>query len=71
MRAFTIASLVVFGLCASAVAQTAAQREACEADYRKFCPGVAPGGGRILECLAKHQDELSPDCQKVVAENAK
>ena len=28
---------------------------------------VKPGGGRPLACLAKHKDDLTPDCQKVVA----
>ena len=28
--------------------------------------GVEPGGGRVLECLAKHKGELSTECQKVV-----
>lgn len=53
----------------AAVAQTAAQREACQADYEKYCPGVEPGGGRILECLSKHLDQLTPQCRSVVEAN--
>lgn len=49
-----------------ALAQTAAEREACQADFEKFCPGVHPGGGRIIECLAEHLNELTPECQKIV-----
>jgi Cysteine rich repeat. len=71
MRILAIAGVVGLGLCASASAQTAAEREACEADYQKFCSSVVPGGGRIVECLSKHLDELSPACKKVVAEHAR
>ena len=69
MRAITTIAILLLGLCAAA-AQTAAQREACEADFRKFCEGVTPGGGRIIECLEQHKEQLSSACQQVV-ENAK
>jgi hypothetical protein len=46
---------------------TAAQRDACMGDYEKFCKGVAPGGGRIIACLAKESDKITPACKKVLA----
>lgn len=46
---------------------TAEQRNACMGDYEKFCKGVAPGGGRIIACLAKEGDKVSPACKKVLA----
>ena len=49
-----------------ALAQTAAERAACQADFEKFCPGVEPGGGRVVECLAKQLDKLTPECKTVV-----
>jgi len=54
---------------ATAVAQelTAEQRSACMGDYEKYCKGVAPGGGRIIACLAKESDKLTPACKKVLA----
>jgi hypothetical protein len=52
--------------CGVALAQTAAERAACQADFEKFCPGVEPGGGRGEECLAKDLDKLTPECKKVV-----
>ncbi|MCX7305540.1 MAG: cysteine rich repeat-containing protein [Hyphomicrobiales bacterium] len=52
-----------------ALAQTAAQKMACKADFEKLCPGVQPGGGRPLECLSKQLDALSPECKTVVEAN--
>ena len=52
-----------------AMAQTAAEREACQADFEKYCAGVQPGGGRVVECLSKHLDQLTPQCKAVVEAN--
>lgn len=38
--------------------------DACRDDYRNFCPGVTPGGGRILSCLAENKEDLTPSCYK-------
>ena len=46
---------------------TSAQRDACMGDYQKFCKSVEPGGGRIIACLAKESDKLTPACKKVLA----
>jgi hypothetical protein len=53
----------------AASAQTAAEREACQADYEKYCSGVQPGGGRVIECLSKQLDKLTPQCKSVVEAN--
>ena len=61
--------VVIFGVLAfsgAAMAQTMAERLACQGDFAKYCQGVQPGGGRGLACLAKQKDKLSPDCLKVV-----
>jgi hypothetical protein len=50
---------------------TAAQREACKADYEQFCKGTMPGGGRVLACLSKQGAKLSAACSKVVADARK
>lgn len=34
----------------------------CRGDAQKFCKGVKPGEGRILQCLKSHQGDLSPGC---------
>ncbi len=46
---------------------TSEQRSACMGDYEKFCKGVTPGGGRIIACLAKESDKITPACKKVLA----
>jgi hypothetical protein len=42
-------------------------RSACGADVRMICGGVAPGGGRIVQCLATNAAQLSPACKDVLA----
>ncbi len=43
-------------------------RSACSADVRTICGGVAPGGGRIMQCLATNAGRLSPACQDVLSQ---
>ncbi|MBI5255625.1 MAG: hypothetical protein HY855_03930 [Burkholderiales bacterium] len=74
------AALVVAGLAAlgPAAAQPAAPAEtgrsmlsaACQADLKKLCPDVAPGGGRVAACLKGKKDQLSPTCKADLAQRA-
>jgi hypothetical protein len=43
-------------------------RSACGGDVRALCGGVAPGGGRIVQCLAVRAADLSPACKDVLAQ---
>jgi hypothetical protein len=43
-------------------------RSACGGDVRTICGGVAPGGGRIVQCLATNAARLSPACQDVLSQ---
>jgi hypothetical protein len=45
-------------------------RSACGGDVRALCGGVAPGGGRIVQCLATQAASLSPACKDVLAQFA-
>jgi len=38
-------------------------RAACEDDVLNHCAGVQPGGGRIVNCLKQHEQELTADCR--------
>ncbi|MBR0711054.1 hypothetical protein [Bradyrhizobium liaoningense] len=42
-------------------------RSACGADIRTLCAGVAPGGGRIIQCISNNAASLSPACKDVLA----
>jgi hypothetical protein len=72
MLRITIATVILLSASGAMAQQlTAAQRDACGGDYGKFCKGTTPGGGRIIACLNKHNAELTPACQKVLAEAEK
>lgn len=61
-------------LCLATVAQAATpqitpeQQQACMGDYMSFCPAVIPGGGRIIACLRKYGDKVSPSCRAAIRE---
>jgi hypothetical protein len=42
-------------------------RAACGEDVQRFCGGVQPGGGRLVQCLSSHTTELSPACGNRIA----
>ncbi len=43
-----------------------AARDACVADAARLCPGVIPGGGRIILCLASQADQISEGCRTAI-----
>jgi hypothetical protein len=45
-------------------------RSACGADVRALCGGVAPGRGRIIQCLVARAAALSTPCREVLAQFA-
>jgi hypothetical protein len=38
----------------------------CSADLKKNCRSIAPGEGRLLECLEKHDKQVSERCKQAV-----
>ena len=63
------ASLIGFALLSFSVSAALAQSEAmalCKSDVERLCPGVAPGGGRIIACLKQHKMEMSVGCAKAM-----
>lgn len=43
--------------------QRGALRDACTQDAATLCPGVKPGGGRILACFKEKSAQLSEGCR--------
>ena len=35
---------------------------ACESDIENYCSKVTPGNGRLLHCMAAHEDKISGQC---------
>jgi hypothetical protein len=40
----------------------------CAEDMAKFCKDVQPGGGRILNCMKEHENDLSSACKQHIAD---
>jgi hypothetical protein len=49
-----------------ALAKLETAKQDCSVDITKFCSGVKPGGGRLLECLKKQVEKLTPTCRSHV-----
>ncbi|HWO99255.1 MAG TPA: cysteine rich repeat-containing protein [Methylococcus sp.] len=46
-------------------------RHACAADVAKFCREVAPGKGRLAQCLRRHHRQVSSACMERLREARK
>ena len=66
-RHMTVASLLspaLTSLPVSAHAQAAGPLAYCKEDAARLCPGVAPGGGKLIVCLKQHENEVTVGCAK-------
>ncbi len=61
-----ISPLALASLSHAALAQTAALMKYCKADAERLCPGIEPGGGRIVKCLKAQKMEVSIGCGKAI-----
>ena len=69
--------ITVFLIVSAAIAETgnltsgagggAKLRVECGQDLQRFCVGVQPGGGRLIQCLSSHTGELSEACGSMIA----
>ncbi len=68
-RPFTLAllSLSLVAAAQPAAAFDEAVMGYCKSDVERLCPGVQPGGGRILQCLKSHKEEMSVGCAQGLA----
>jgi hypothetical protein len=65
MRHFVVALSALHLLAGGAFAFN---HRACKADVGKFCSGVKPGGGRIIQCLMSHENDVSAECKSAMKE---
>ena len=58
---------LVFTASVPAFAQDqAAVRAACQTDFEKNCPGIRPGGGRLLACMREKEASFSDSCKNAL-----
>ena len=58
--------LLALGIASPAMAQDSLLDylvEACKGDLEQYCSTVTPGNGRLLHCVAAHEDKLSGQCE--------
>lgn len=66
IKAVLILVTAVLAMIGSASAQDSLLEyvvEACEDDLNQYCSEVTPGEGRLLHCVAAHEDKLSGQCE--------
>lgn len=64
-HALTMAAWMLLASAAGAADEPAADSlVACNADFERLCPGVAPGDGRVKACFKEHRAQLSAECKK-------
>ncbi len=52
---------------ATRVQARAAVLRVCDVDIKRFCAGVQPGDGNLMECFYKARQNMSPSCQAAVS----
>ena len=41
-------------------------RTYCMSDIKRLCPGIEPGGGRIIKCLKAKKKEMTVGCAQAL-----
>ncbi len=66
LAAAAVSAVALISLSTIAEAQMAEMMKYCKPDAERLCPGVEPGGGRIVKCLKAHKMEVSVGCAKTL-----
>ncbi len=61
-----VASLMTIGLAQAQDGGMEALRSYCGPDVKRLCPGIKPGGGRIMQCLKSNKMGLTVGCAKAL-----
>lgn len=48
----------------SSAALAGSAEQACAPEIQTYCANVPRGGGKVVQCLKSHQQQLSPACQQ-------
>jgi hypothetical protein len=48
----------------SALKRKEEAKQACAKDIEKYCADITPGGGRLINCLKPHFNELATECRE-------
>jgi hypothetical protein len=68
MKRFQVFIVVLLSVSIMAAVHAYAKDEnPCKKDIAKFCKGIEPGEGRILQCLTLSKDDVTPACKKHLA----
>jgi hypothetical protein len=70
VRVVLAAAIAIIGVCSvsqTALAETAAERQACTDDAFHHCGEAIPDAGRVYQCLVKKVRVISPACRRVIA----
>jgi hypothetical protein len=59
-------TVALMSLTDAALAQMEGVMKYCKPDAERLCPGVEPGGGRLIGCLKAHKMEISVGCAKTL-----
>ena len=62
MIRIALATLLLAAALPAAAQNRGALRAACQADFAKNCPGIKPGGGRLVACMREKQASFSDGC---------
>ncbi len=58
-----VGSILFLGRSASGETLVERLERGCQIELRNYCQTVTPGEGRILLCLAAHEDKISDECK--------
>jgi hypothetical protein len=66
IAASLLSSVMISAAESGQTAKAAEPLSYCKADVARLCPGIAPGGGRLIGCLKQHENEVSVGCAKAL-----
>ncbi len=58
-----VGSILFLGRSASGETLVETLEKGCQAELQNYCQSVTPGEGRILLCLAAHEDKIADECK--------